>query len=132
MDTTPQVPAQNYAASAFDLETIYGDKAPSSPSIQSQRHNTSGNLLTSNSFGGSIGAASNPASSSNLNVGSSATSGSLGTSVAPQTKTVLVTINALLESNTVWQKEMEKGYDNLLEAILPFLGSMAANSRLQR
>lgn len=64
-------------------------------------------------------------------MGSSVTGASL-ISAAPQTKTVLVTINALLESNTVWQKEMEKGYDNLLEAILPFLGSMAANSRLQR
>lgn len=130
VDTTPQVPAQSYADNTFNLETIYGDRAPASPSIQSQRQNTSGNLLSSNSFGGSSSTASNPVSGT-ASVGSSVTGASL-ISAAPQTKTVLVTINALLESNTVWQKEMEKGYDNLLEAILPFLGSMAANSRLQR
>jgi hypothetical protein len=129
-DTAPQAPVQTYTDSTFNLETIYGERAPASPSIQSQRHNTSGNLLNSNSFGGTSSTGSNPVSGT-ASVGSSVTGVSM-TSAAPQTKTVLPTSNALLESNTVWQKEMEKGYDNLLEAILPFLGSMAANSRLQR
>ena len=108
---------------------MYGPGAPVSPNIQSQRNNTSQNLLS-----GSNPSINSSASSSNLNTGSGNTGGPLNVSSAPtgSKSQPVAAVNAQLETNAIWQKEMEKGYDTLLEAILPFLGTMAANSRLQR
>jgi hypothetical protein len=124
LDSAPQTP-QTYSGT-FDMD-MYGPGAPVSPNIQSQRNNTSQNLLS-----GSNPSINNSSSSSNLNTGNSG--GPSNNSLGPSgSKSQLMAVaNPQLETNTIWQKEMEKGYDTLLEAILPFLGTMAANSRLQR
>ena len=131
VDTTPTLPPSPYSSGAFDLETIYGDKAPASPSIVSQRTNTSSSIMPSVSFSSSS-ATSASVANPNFPSGSGSATNSLGLNSASMAKTVQMTLNAQLESNTVWQKEMERGYDTLLEAIIPYLGSAAAGSRLQR
>ena len=121
---------QNNYANNYDPDNSYG-LAPSSPGIQSLRHNSSLNLYNNSSFG----------SSSGLNTQTNSINGpvpgvnmsSVPLIVPPgQAKTILLSLNALVESNTVWQKEMEKGYDNLLDAILPLLGNMPNTSKLYR
>jgi hypothetical protein len=39
---------------------------------------------------------------------------------------------SLSDYNLIWQKEMEKGYDNLIESIIPLLGDMEGIQRLKR
>ena len=116
-----QSPAQ-YVQGPYDPENNFG-LAPSSPNIiTSQRHNSQLNLVTNSSFG-----------SSQLNIqGASVASTGVEKTVVPGKQTVLLTLNAMLESNTVWQKEMEKGYDSLLETMLPLLGDSTHLGKLQR
>ena len=122
---------QSYPIGSYDPENTFG-MAPSSPTVQVQRFNSALNLYTNSTYGSSTAL--------NTSVSTNVTSGVNGGSMAPgstnqipsSSKSALLTINSLLESNTVWQKEMEKGYDNLLEAILPLLGDVANTAKLQR
>jgi hypothetical protein len=43
-----------------------------------------------------------------------------------------ISSTSLSDYNLIWQKEMEKGYDNLIESIIPLLGDMEGIQRLKR
>jgi hypothetical protein len=43
-----------------------------------------------------------------------------------------VSSTSLSDYNLIWQKEMEKGYDNLIDSIIPLLGDVEGIQRLKR
>jgi hypothetical protein len=43
-----------------------------------------------------------------------------------------ISSTSLSDYNLIWQKEMEKGYDNLIDSIIPLLGDMEGIQRLKR
>lgn len=133
VDVSQQSSFQTYPSGSYDPDNTFG-MAPSSPTVQVQRFNSALNLYTGNS---SYGSSSSLSTSSSTNVTNNSNNGNTvsgSVNVVPNSnsKGALLTINSLLESNTVWQKEMEKGYDNLLDAILPLLGDIANTTKLQR
>lgn len=123
---------QSYPSGSYDPENTFG-MAPSSPTVQVQRFNSALNLYTNSAYGSSTSLSTSASTNITSGVNSGImTSGSTNQIPSSNSKGVILTINSLLESNTVWQKEMEKGYDNLLEAILPLLGDVANTAKLQR